>query len=189
MHAEVSWALLLFAFATRDWRLCFRLECSTITTVFRLPSVFLCWRLTSLSLAATYLLIALCQKGNLNHRVNRSNSELTLTIVGIAQICSTTRRGENGRLFCVSSFAPNILSRVTEIFFVNLYIGHWVGELWCWSYLQLFKDMALQFLKENRVWEQQTKSRDSACSAECSSSSLSVPCFRILMKNAWPQDS
>lgn len=41
-----SWALLLFAFATRDSRLCFRLECSAITKVFLLPSVFPCWRLT-----------------------------------------------------------------------------------------------------------------------------------------------
>lgn len=194
-----SWALPLFAFATRDSRLCFRLECSTIIKVFLLPSGLPGLKADiaefgELVGTAPKWLMAPCQKGNLNLCVNMSTSELTLTIVGIAQICSTTRHGVDWRgmfcLCCVSFFSPQVLSRVTEIFFVNLYIGHWVWKL---CYLQViykpFKNckldcnMALEFLKDKGVWEQQDLWQ--CLQTECSSPSLSVPCFKILMKNAW----
>lgn len=53
--------------------------------------------------AATNQVMTPCQKGNLNHCVNMSTSELTLTIWGIAQIFSTTRYEEYWRGVFVSA--------------------------------------------------------------------------------------
>lgn len=62
-----------------------------------------------------------------------STSELTLTILGIAQIFGSTRHGEYWRGMFVSAVVRFALgtslllafwSGVTEIFFVNLYIGY-----------------------------------------------------------------
>ena len=85
--------------------------------------------------AATNQLTTPCQKGNSNHCVNTSTSELTLTILGIAQILRHNKAWkivERNVCLCCGSFCSpyllvaRILSGATEIFFVNLYICYWV---------------------------------------------------------------
>lgn len=132
-----SWALLPFAFATRDELYRRRFHWS-FSAPFSLPAlkadraVF-----GKLVGAAANQPLTQCQKGNSNHCVNMSTSELTLTILGIAQISNTTRHEEileRNVCLCCGSFrsryllVARILPGVTEIFFVNLYIGYWV--LW-----------------------------------------------------------
>lgn len=105
MHAEVlglcSCSLLLPEMS-------FRIECGVIlegfSAHFSLP-VLKADRAEFGKLvgAATNQLMTQCQKGNSNHCVNMSASELTLTILGIAQIFGTTRHGEYWKGMFVSA--------------------------------------------------------------------------------------
>lgn len=79
---------------------------------------------------ATDQLMTPREKGNSNCCVDMSTSELTPTILGIAQILftSTTRHENSGEdFFCLLWFCfalvTCILSGATEILFVNLYIS------------------------------------------------------------------
>lgn len=115
--------------------------------------------------AATIQLMTLCQKRNSNHCVNMSPSELTLTILGIAQIFQLNKARrivERNVYLCCGSFCSRhlpvtrILSGATEIFFVNLYIRYWVIFKCCLKTCKLWIVMlALEFLKDKGEQEQQ----------------------------------